>query len=1109
MKMKSIGTLTALCILLVYSGCKNGDPGKDDSTALFTLLTPEQTGVAFQNTLTEGPNTNILMYEYFYNGGGVSGADFNGDGLVDLYLTSNMSDNRLYLNKGNLKFEDITDRSGAGGRQGPWKTGVNAVDINGDGKLDIFVCYSGALPPQKRANQLFINKGNLSDGVPFFEEQAETYGLASTGFSNQAYFFDHDRDGDLDMLLMNHNPKNLPLLNEAGTRELFSTDNPEKGLRLFRQDGGKFYDVTTSSGINGSELSYGLGIGISDLNADGWPDFYVSNDYSVPDYLYINNKNGTFTNQLEVCMGHTSQFSMGNDIADVNNDGRAEIYTLDMLPMDNRRQKLLLTPDNFEKFDLNLRSGFYYQYMRNMLHLNNGNGTFSEAGQFFGISNTDWSWSALFADYNNDGWKDLYVTNGYYRDYTNLDFINYMNEYVKQKGRLTREDVLEIIRQMPSSSIMNQVFVNNKGTGFRQMNEPWGISQTSNSNGAAYADLDNDGDLDLVVNNINQPAFVYRNEANVQTNSHYLQIRLVGTGGNTQGIGAKLKLFSKGSMQFQEQSPARGYLSSVSYVLHFGLGNSTEADSVQVTWNNGKIQTLLHVKADQVITLSEINAKDPGIKAGSIAPLFTETTIPVPHTDASASINDFNRQPLLIHDFSHMGPVMAKADFNKDGKEDLVVGGARGQAMELYLQQGAGKFLLKKIGAFEKDKSSQDAALAVFDANGDGYPDIYAASGGYHDLENADATLSDRLYLNDGQANFTKSNSIPDIRGSKSCVATGDVNNDGLPDIFVGGRVVPGRYPEIPPSYILINKGNGVFADQTSTVAPLFSTLGMVTDAAWADLDGDKVEELVIAGEWMPIRVFKAENGKLADRTNLFFDKEYKGWWNTVEIADLNMDGKPDIVAGNTGTNTQFRVSDKEPLEMFYGDIDANGIIDPVLSFYIQGKRYPYITRDELLAQVPSFRKRFSTFESYSGVSLDELLTSEQQKKLGHHVADHMETTCFLSGSGKYTIARLPDEAQYSPVHSVLIQDYNEDGAMDMLLLGNSSRVKIRLGKWDANYGTLILGDGKGNFRYLSQVQSGFAIRGDVRSSLVLDKTILIGVNGSKLIAFKRNGSVE
>ncbi len=840
MHMKRIVAISAVLLVLGYSGCKNGDPGPERSKALFSLLPPEQTGVAFQNLLTEGPNTNILMYEYFYNGGGVAAADFNGDGLADLYLTSNMSDNHMYLNKGNMQFEDITERTGAGGRPGPWKTGVNAVDINGDGKLDIYVSYSGALPANKRANQLFINKGNYSDGVPFFEEQGETYGLASTGFSNQAYFLDYDRDSDLDMLLLNHNPKNLPLLNEAGTDKLYRTDNPEKGLRLFRQDNGKFFDVTTSSGINGSELSYGLGIGISDLNDDGWPDFYVSNDYSVPDHLYINNKNGSFSDQLEVCMGHTSQFSMGNDVADINNDGLAEVFTLDMLPMDNRRQKLLLSPDNFEKFDLNLRSGFYYQYMRNMLHVNNGNGTFSEAGQFFGISNTDWSWSALFADYDNDGWKDLYVTNGYFRDYTNLDFINYMNEYVQQKGRLNREDVLEIIKQMPSSGIMNQVFANKKGKEFSQVNESWGIKEISNSNGAAYADFDNDGDLDLVVNNINQPAFIYRNESGTRANAHFLQFKLKGDGGNTQGLGAKLKLFHNGAMQFQEQNPARGYLSSVSFILHFGLGGITQADSVQVTWNSGRSQTLYNVKADQVITLAESDAKDPGSRGKSAYPLFVESQAPVSHTDAGAAVNDFNRQPLLIHGFSHVGPVMARADLNRDGKEDIIIGGAKGQAMEIHLQQAPGKFLRKTVAAIEKDKMFQDAAIAVFDANGDGYTDIYAASGGYHDMQQDDALLEDRLYLNDGKGNFTRSHTIPPIRGSKSCIAVGDVNDDGRPDLFVGGRVVPGRYPEIPESYFLVNEGNGKFTDQTATIAPFFSTLGMVTDAVWADLDNDK-----------------------------------------------------------------------------------------------------------------------------------------------------------------------------------------------------------------------------------------------------------------------------
>jgi len=489
------------------------DDGSTEGTGkhLFTLLGPAETNISFQNTLTEGLNTNILMYEYFYNGGGVAAGDFNNDGLVDLYFTSNMSDNKLYLNKGNMKFLDITGISGASGRPGPWKTGVNVVDINADGRPDLYLCYSGALPADKRTNQLFINKGNDSRGIPTFEENAAAYGLAISAFSNQSYFLDYDKDGDLDMLLLNHNPKNLPILNEEKTAQLFKQDSPDKGLRLYKQTNGKFEDVTAGSGINGSELSYGLGLAISDFNEDGWPDFYVSNDYAVPDYEYINNKNGTFTNKLESSVGHTSQFSMGNDVADINNDGLPDIYTLDMLPEDNHRQKLLLAPDNYAKFNLNVRSGFYYQYMRNMLQINNGNGTFSETGQVAGISNTDWSWAALFADYDNDGWKDLFVTNGYYRDYTNLDFINYMNEYVRKKGKLQRENVMEIIKEMPSSNVVNYIFQNKDGRDFQNNNQVWGISQSSNSNGAIYADLDNDGDLDLVVNNINQPAFIYRN----------------------------------------------------------------------------------------------------------------------------------------------------------------------------------------------------------------------------------------------------------------------------------------------------------------------------------------------------------------------------------------------------------------------------------------------------------------------------------------------------------------------------------------------------------------------------------------------------------------------
>ncbi|MBZ5858945.1 VCBS repeat-containing protein [Flavihumibacter profundi] len=1105
MNPKKVYHIAFFICFWAMSSCNNkGDSGKAATgKQLFTLLDSSATNINFQNTLTEGLNTNILMYEYFYNGGGIAAGDFNNDGLVDLYFTSNMGENKFYLNKGNLQFQDITLPSNAGGRPGPWKTGVNAVDINADGKLDIYLCYSGAMPAEKRVNQLFINKGNNDQGIPVFEEKAAEYGLASTGFSNQSYFLDYDKDGDLDMLLLNHNPKNLPILNEVSTAELFKQDSPEKGLRLFRQANGKFEDVTTSSGINGSELSYGLGLGISDFNGDGWPDFYVSNDYAVPDYYYINNKNGTFSNLLNKSIGHTSQFSMGNDVADVNNDGLPDIFTLDMLPEDNHRQKLLLSPDNYDKFNLNVRSGFYYQYMRNMLQLNNGNGTFSETGQIAGISNTDWSWSALLADYDNDGWKDLYVTNGYYRDYTNLDFINYMNEYVQAKGRLQREDVMEIIKEMPSSNVLNYIFQNKKGSEFQNKNQDWGINQASNSNGAIYADLDNDGDLDLVVNNINQQAFVYKNESQNLAGNHYLQLHLKGAAGNTQGLGAMVKIYCNGLRQTLEQNPARGYLSNVSYALHFGLGNANKADSLFITWNSGKSQKLIDVKANQVLNLDEKDALENAKMPQPVSSWFTEIQPGIKYKSSDTTINDFNRQPLLISQFSYHGPCMTKDDLNKDGLEDVLIGGEASKAAKIFMQQKNGSFIEKKVPAFEQDKAFDDAAIAVFDANGDGHTDIYIASGGYHDLVSTDSLLTDRLYINDGHNNYFRSNGLPAVAGSKSCVRIQDINGDGSPDIFVGGRVVPGRYPETPKSYILINDGKGRFSDQTGNICPALSALGMISDAAWIDLDLDKKNELVVVGEWMPVTVFSQDNGKLVNSSGKYFDQSYSGFWNTINVGDFNGDGRPDLIIGNMGLNTQFKASEKEPLEMFYGDFDKNGSVDPVFSFFIQHKKYPYITRDELVSQLPIMRKRFSNFKSYADITMDELFQNNELKEAMHLVADYMKTSCFLSSPGrKFTLAELPQEVQYAPVYTINQLDFNGDGKTDLLLCGNNSRTKIRLGKFDANYGVLLAGDGKGNFGYVSQAESGFNIWGDVRSCIQIKDKLYFGINSKDLIAY-------
>ncbi|MDQ6764281.1 MAG: VCBS repeat-containing protein, partial [Bacteroidota bacterium] len=769
---------------------------------LFNLLPPATTHIDFNNTITEGANTNVLLYEYFYNGGGVAAGDVNGDGLQDIYFVANMASNKLYLNKGGMKFQDITTAANVQGRDGPWKTGVTMADVNGDGKLDIYVCYSGKLPAAKRMNQLFINEGNDANGIPHFSEQAQQYGLADSAYSTQAYFFDYDHDGDLDLLLLNHNPNSLPVLDDSITAKILKQSNPETGIRLFRNEKNHFTDITEKTGLSSSALTYGLGAGIADLNGDGWQDIYISNDYSVPDYLYINNHNGTFSNVLQKSVGHTSEFSMGNDVADVNNDGLPDVFTLDMLPEDNHRQKLLVSPDNYGKFNLALQSGFYYQYMRNMLQLNNGDGTFSEAGQLAGISNTDWSWSPLFADYNNDGWKDLLVTNGYLRDYTNMDFIKYMNNFIKSTQRLEKSDVLTLIDSMPASNVVNYLFKNNGDLTFSDVSKQWGINLPSNSNGAAYADLDNDGDLDLIINNINQPAFIYENETNKQSKNNYLEIALQGSTGNTQGIGAKVIIYANGKQQYLEQMPSRGFQSSVSPVLHFGLGDNKEIDSLAIIWPTGKQQVLKNIKAGQLITLFEKNAGSIHKIPNRLPTIFTEVKSPVNFMDSSNTTNDFLRQSLMVTPMSFFGPCLTKADVNGDGLEDIFAGGGNGQPGILYLQQKNGQFIKKTEPAFDTDKMSEDVDAVFFDANSDGFLDLYVCSGGYDNYMPGDPLLQDRLYLNDGKGNFAKSaDALPEMHTSTSCVRVADTNGDGYPDIFVGGRVIPGSYPETPESY--------------------------------------------------------------------------------------------------------------------------------------------------------------------------------------------------------------------------------------------------------------------------------------------------------------------
>jgi len=1105
-------TFLLLLSLIITTSCtfNKNRGGKLKKKHLFKLLDNHRTNINFNNSLSVSPgiNRNVLMYEYFYNGGGIAVGDINNDNLPDIYFTGNMSYNRLYLNQGDMKFKDITIKAGVAGRKNTWKTGVTMADVNGDGLLDIYVSYSGQLPKKKRIDELYINQGINKNGIPIFKEESKQFGLAIPHSTTNAIFFDYDKDNDLDLLLLGHNVKSLPILNKKNTKKQLHQNDPMSGVRLFKNENNHFKDITKNAGLNSSPLTYCLGAGILDINNDGWPDIYIGNDYSVPDYLYINNGNGTFSDSLKKYLGHTSYASMGIDIADYNNDGQQDIFVLDMLPEDNHRQKTLNIPNNRDQFKKNVDLGFHYQYMRNMLQLNNGNGTFSEIGQLAGISNTDWSWAPLVADYDNDGWKDLFITNGIPRDFTDRDFIDFINSYeAKRDSKLSPKDVSILLRHLSSTNLTNYFFKNNGDLTFSDFTRNWGIKKSFNSNGASYADLDNDGDLDFITNNINQPASIFENKTSIFLKNHYLKIRPIGAGKNTYGIGARFTIYTNGNKQYLEQMPTRGYLSSVSPILHFGLGKRDHVDSLMITWGDGKKQILRNLKADQTLKVKEKNNSHGGLnhKHSTQQIIFKSENSPINFKHRIVgNIDDFERQPLMTNSKSFVGPVLKKADVNGDQLVDIFVGGGYGQTSAIFLQQPDGTFIHHTESAFQQDKNFEDIDAVFFDANGDGAEDLYIASGGYDNFKPKTPSLQDRLYLNDGEGNFAKiKNALPQMFTSTITIAVNDINEDGLPDLFIGGGIIPGRYPEIPTSYLLINNGKGHFEDRTSTMSTKLQKIGMITDAIWQDLNNDSSKELIIAGNWMPIKIFGLKKNKLVDQTDNYFKRNYSGLWNKLLVDDFNNDGYPDIVAGNFGLNSQLHADFKHPAKLFYNDFDKNGSIDPILNFYIQGKSYPFVTLDELNKQLNMTKTRFQSYNEYADATIKDVLTKNELSNAKILMANHLKTTLFLSNkTNTFKIKELPIESQFSPIFSIIDLDFNGDGNKDLLIGGNMNEARIRFGKYDANYGVALQGDGNGNFSYVPQYRSGLKLRGDVRSMVKINKVVLFGINRRNVRAY-------
>lgn len=1082
--LSKLFALSSLILIFILNSCSN------DAIRLFSLIPSSYTGITFSNDIKYSDRMNPYTNHGFYNGGGVAIGDINNDGLPDLFFCSNMGQNKLYLNEGNFRFQDITNSAGLD-EDGLWSTGATFADVNGDGFLDLYLCRSFDYKANLRGNRLYINNGNLT-----FTERGGKYGLENFGVSTQAAFFDYDNDGDLDCYLLTNSNGPVGVGYDLIKDQRILRTDTIGGNKLYRNDGNHFTDVTTKAHIYSSSIGFGLGVTIADINKDGWQDIYVSNDYFERDYLYINNHDGTFTESLEKYIREISMFSMGADIADINNDGYPEIFVTDMLPHDESRIKTKTSFENWDKYQADLKSGYYQQFLRNVLQLNNGplynNGKpeyyFSEISRFAGVEASDWSWGALIADLDNDGYKDIFVANGMYKDVTDQDFIQAIGE-----GKVQIQNIKQAMDSLSSTPLSNYAFNNNGNLTFTNKAKEWGLDKPGFSNGSVYVDLDNDGDLDLLTNNINSEASVYRNNCEkVYPENKFLKIALEGSGANHFALGAKVTAYYNHTLSYQEEMPSRGFQSCVDTRLTFGLGNTNKIDSVKVEWPNGKKSVLKNVETNQQITIKEnqlpiINSKFEPAAPEEQRPkscIFTNsnTNYGINFIHREDDYDDFDEERLLFYMHSTEGPKIAKGDVNGDSLEDIYIGGAKGQAGALFTQTKSGNFIQTNQLLFNKDDIYEDEGCLFFDADGDKDLDLFVCSGGN---ERNDSDLNDRLYINDGKGNFSKSaDALPSKKLSEnsSCVDAADFDEDGDMDLFVGVRMQPEKYGYPCKGYILQNNGKGKFSDVTEQIAPVLDSTGMITDAKWFDYDRDGSPDLIIAGEFMPLRIFHNERGKLKEITTAIHFTHSNGWWNRLKICDINNDGYPDVVAGNHGLNSRIKASIEKPVSMYISDFDGYGSMKQILCAYNGGNQYPLILRHDLVSMLPSLKKKFFRYKDYAEKTMQNIFVPEQLSKALKLNAYLMQSSLLINDThGGFILKELPVEAQFSPVYGIEVDDFDKDGKEDILLGGNFYQCKPEIGINDASYGTLLKGDGTGNFINVRMLYSNLCIKGAVR----------------------------